>query len=155
MIKETAETVMQLLRILLTLLMNQVQTQVEEQAEQLVPNEHALQLQTLMQEVRGQKATLQEISKNLKTGGNSPTHHHPASEWSEEVSEKEIHIWEDEMQLFADCSKTVNPSSPPRQMQVPMIASLPKTPSRAAPAGTSGVRSPQIETPKKPSIARA
>ena len=86
MIKETAEAVMQLLRILLTLLMNQVQAQVEEEAEQLVPNEHALQLQTLTQEVRGQKAMLQEISKNLKTGGNSPTHH-PVSEWSE-VSER-------------------------------------------------------------------
>ena len=58
-------------------------------------------------------------------------------------SVRKIHIWEDEMHLLTEQSKTAPPISPTRQMQIPTIASLPKTPSRAAPAGTHGVRSPQ------------
>ena len=149
MIKETAEAVMQLLRILLTLLMNQVQTQVEEDGEQWVPNEHALQIQTLMQEVQSQKVMLQEISKNMKMpGATSPSHAHPGSEWSE-LSEREILQWEDEMIQMTEQAKTTHPSTPTRMMHVPTITSMPKTPSRAAPTGATGVRSRAPGTPQK------
>ena len=132
---------MQLLRILLTLLMNQVQTQVEEDGEQWVPNEHALQIQTLMQEVQSQKVMLQEISKNMKMpGATSPSHAHPGSEWSE-LSEREILQWEDEMLQMTEQAKTAQPSTPTRMTQVPTITSMPKTPSRVAPTGATGVRS--------------
>lgn len=119
---------MQLHQILLTLLMNQVQTEVEEEGEHMVPNEHALQVQS-------QKNKLQEISKNLKaTGDTSSGDGHRVSEWSK-ISEREIHIGEASI------------TSPPRQMPVPQISSLPKKPGQAAPAGASGVRSRPTEAP--------
>lgn len=149
MIRETADAVMQLLKILLTLLMNQVQTQVEEQGEQLVPNEHALQMQHLMQEVQSQKAMLQQIASNLKMPGTKPTSPgHRDSEWSE-VSEREIHLWEDELQMMNEKGQASGALSPVRVTTSQSVTSPPsgKKPSQAVPAGMSGARSRQIEAP--------
>ena len=124
MIRETADAVMQLLKILLTLLMNQVQTQVEEQGEQLVPNEHALQMQHLMQEVQSQKTMLQQIASNLMNGTRPSSPGHRDSEWSE-VSEREIHLWEDELQMMNEKGQASGALSPVRVTTAPPVTSPP------------------------------
>ena len=151
MIKDTAEAVMQLLKILLTLLMNQVQTQVEEQGEQMVPSEHAQQIQNLMQEVQSQKTMLQEIAKNLRPSAKTSTSPgHRVTEWID-IEEREIHIWEDEMQMLNERAKMTSSNSPTRQVVIPQIPTSPvhRKPSQAAPAGASGARSHLAETPSR------
>ena len=149
MIRETADAVMQLLKLLLTMLMNQVQTQVEVTADQLVPNEHALQLQHLMQEVQCQKTMLQEIANNLKTSGTPSTSGtHRLTEWVD-IEEREIHRWEDEMTMMSESAKVPMPTSPTRPKSAPQPASptTPKTASSAMLPGPSGARSRQTEAP--------
>ena len=127
MVRQIADSIMQSLKILLTILMNQAATQV---SDQQVPTEHAHQMNQLTIEVNNQRQRIEEIAEMLKQSGSVS----PSAKGGTQVnteqgsssfhldSEEDFEFWTQEMMI----AQTTGPRTPPpsRSTQAALMQAL-------------------------------